>query len=38
MLRHRIIAPQDNSTLCNGLWSHSRSRHINQLCPEAPHE
>jgi len=31
MYRHRLIAPQVNSTLYNGLWSDSRSNHFTQL-------
>jgi len=31
MWSHRIIAPQVNSTLYNGLWSDSRSGHFTQL-------
>jgi len=32
------MAPQVNSTLCNGLWSDSSSGHLTQFCPYAPHE
>jgi hypothetical protein len=38
MYRLRSIAPLVISTLCNGLWSDSRSGHFNKLCSYAPHK
>jgi len=37
MYRLRSIAPLVISTLCNGLWSDSRSGHFTKLCSYAPH-